>query len=371
MKIQKAYLYTQIRYPYDKKIAGLYPLERLIKFLKNKGFYEIYLNLSEKEGLFYNQKIAKHLKKLEGLKIILNEMISPNTPFLKIPTNIFLEPKQLNSFNDYFSGPKNIFTPIEKKFLFFKTKDDLSKGEKILKNQITSNTSGFIAREINKKISLPISFFLTKTRLHPNYLTIVNMLIGLWASISLFISAKSLQNKYLWHLSGGFFFQLASILDGVDGEVAKLTLTTSKLGSWLDTLSDNLTLFLFLSAASYLNYLQIDPKLSLAFIIIMFSGLFLMIYAMVSYLRNYSQSGSLVAYDKEFLQKLPLNNPLVKFIHRVKYITKKEFFSILFFFICSAGLISYLIPLVSIVVFISAIILILINKRYLKTFKNF
>ena len=61
---------------------------------------------------------------------------------------------------------------------------------------------------------------------------------------------------------GGFLFQTASVMDGVDGEVAKFTLKVSKIGGWLDTISDNMTLILFVSVLSYLYYIKTGGLLS-------------------------------------------------------------------------------------------------------------
>ena len=46
--------------------------------------------------------------------------------------------------------------------------------------------------------------------------------------------------------AGGVLFQLASILDGVDGEIARARLLHSKTGEWLDTVCDDLTNAIFI-----------------------------------------------------------------------------------------------------------------------------
>ncbi|HPX91796.1 MAG TPA: hypothetical protein PKZ93_09830, partial [Spirochaetota bacterium] len=80
------------------------------------------------------------------------------------------------------------------------------------------------------------------------------------------------------------------------------------------------------------------------------------------------QSGSLVAYDKEFLQKLPQNDKLVSFSLKMKYITKKELFSLFFFLFAFTGKIYYIIPLAAIILVAAGIILSIINMKYLKKF---
>ena len=57
-------------------------------------------------------------------------------------------------------------------------------------------------------------------------------------------------------LLGALLSVWASILDGCDGEVARLKLQVSKLGCWLETICDYLY-YLFISCG---NEHRIDPK---------------------------------------------------------------------------------------------------------------
>ncbi|MBI4223369.1 MAG: CDP-alcohol phosphatidyltransferase family protein, partial [Deltaproteobacteria bacterium] len=83
-------------------------------------------------------------------------------------------------------------------------------------------TPGPVARHLNKRISLPISWQLAKWGVHPNWISAFNITLG-WSTG--FFTA---QGTYPFYLLGGFLFQMASIFDGCDGEVAKLRGMTSK-----------------------------------------------------------------------------------------------------------------------------------------------
>ena len=199
------------------------------------------------------------------------------------------------------------------------------------------------------------------------------MIIGLLSSFFIFLSASDNYSPaaiYTFMVLGGFLFQAASVLDGVDGEVAKYTLKVSKIGGWLDTFSDNTTLILFLISNSYLFYKKMGGITSLFTIIILFTGLVIMLSSIVKYLRKYSESGSLVAYDKEFLQMLPETDKLVSFALKMKYITKKELFSIFFFLFAFTGRIYYIIPLAAFILLAAAFILVVINRRYMNNFSD-
>lgn len=359
-----AVIRTEKDYDFHRRLCGLYPLERNIILLSRSGINKIYLDLSEKEKEFFEAKVRKYIKKLKGIDIILQRNVKIPVPHVSIPSNLFTQAHYFNKPGDNFST-KKIITPVYNENQFpLSDPSSYRKAVTLIKKYIIENTGGVIAQKINKRISIPISLVVCRTRIHPNYLTVINMIVGLLSGVFL------LMNTYFYIALGGFFFQLAAVMDGVDGEVAKFTLKVSKLGGWLDTLSDNLTLLLFLSAASYLYYLNSSGVLPLLFIALTFIGVGTMILAMVRYLRKYTDSGSLVTYDREFLQKLPQNDPLIMLTQKVKYFTKKEFFSILFFAIALTGKIHLLIPGIAIMLMASSIVLNLINAKYLKDFKQ-
>lgn len=163
---------------------------------------------------------------------------------------------------------------------------------------------------------------------------------------------------------GGFLFQMASVLDGVDGEVAKLTLRSSKLGGWLDTAVDNLTLLFFLIAASFVNYQYLGGLSSVISTAVLFLSFIIIMGFLLIYTKRYSDTESLTAFDKDFLQKLPPNNPLIKFSNAMKYIIKKELFSLGFFIICISGIAYIIIPASAFVAFFSAVIILTIFFKY-------
>ncbi len=352
------------------KIAGLYLLERNIMVLSRAGVKKISLILSEEEEAFFNSSILRHIKKAEAEVAIMSG--KPAEGSLVIPADIFIQQHYITNHATYFKKTRKNLEPVISDDLFpVEDREGCRKAEKKISEYIIKNTGGYIAQKINKRISIPVSRRLTVTRIHPNYLTVFNMIIGLLSSFFIFMAASDNyrpETIYIFMVLGGFLFQAASVLDGVDGEVAKFTLKVSKIGGWLDTFSDNTTLILFLVSNSYLFYTRMGGVVSLATILVLFAGLGIMLWSIVSYLRRYSDSGSLVAYDKEFLQKLPESDRLVSFALRMKYITKKEMFSIFFFLFAFTGRIYYIIPLAAFVLLAAAVILVIINRRYMDDF---
>ncbi len=197
--------------------------------------------------------------------------------------------------------------------------------------QIRFATTGIIAKHINKRFSLPISrWVVVHTYWTPNQITYFNILLGLFAGL---IAAKG---TLLSLALGGCLFQIVSIMDGVDGEVAKLTKTSSPWGQWLDTISDNGSLASFMIGTSVGLYHRNPqgPVISLA--ITMFGAIAFMIGTMLIFLKRETDSGSLVTYDKEFLSTIQTDRfPVAsRLIHALKYGVKKDFYSFLFFLFC-------------------------------------
>jgi phosphatidylglycerophosphate synthase len=341
-----------------KRICGLYPIERNIYVLSRAGISEIYLDLTRDEMDFFNKNIRHHIKNT-GDTVISDKSAPARKGCIIIPANQFMQVHYLSKADEYFTEKSGACSPKKLADQFLLSDEaSFKKGTDLAATYIVENTGGFIARKINKAFSIPISLALTKTRIHPNYLTVFNMIIGVMSGILV------LNNTY-WHIViGGFLFQLASVLDGVDGEVAKFTFKVSKIGGVLDTVSDNTTLLLFLGAASYLNYVNMGGYASLVSIFMVFGGIVAVMAIFIKYLKNHSESASLVAYDKEFLQKLPETDPLIAFVHRAKYITKKEFFSIVFCLVCLTGRIDMLIPIIGIIIDLMALLMFIVDIKY-------
>jgi phosphatidylglycerophosphate synthase len=92
---------------------------------------------------------------------------------------------------------------------------------------------GMVSRHINRHVSIFISKCIVETSITPNAISLVNFLLGVVAALC------AARGAYLPMLIGAVLFQFNSILDGVDGELARVRHEGSKLGEWLDTVSDD------------------------------------------------------------------------------------------------------------------------------------
>ena len=91
---------------------------------------------------------------------------------------------------------------------------------------------GFIAQYMNRPLSRRLSIALSRTRLTPNHLTAISFSIGLLGAVGL-----ASTDPWFW-IVGGILIQIASIVDGCDGEIARIKLLHSPHGAWLDTVLD-------------------------------------------------------------------------------------------------------------------------------------
>lgn len=86
-----------------------------------------------------------------------------------------------------------------------------------------------------RSISLRISRFLCAFGTTPNHVTFVSILCGLTACLALALHGSE---RWALSLAGATIFA-AVILDSVDGELARVRHMGSKLGMWLDNVSDD------------------------------------------------------------------------------------------------------------------------------------
>ena len=93
------------------------------------------------------------------------------------------------------------------------------------------DTDNMLAR-FNRRMSLPVSVALIRTPLTANQLSVALVAVG-------FYSAWLFSLGHYWAgVLGAFLSLAASVLDGSDGEIARLKYQESALGCWIETFGD-------------------------------------------------------------------------------------------------------------------------------------
>ena len=111
-------------------------------------------------------------------------------------------------------------------------KTDLKNAEHLLCMKLKKDTDGPVSRILNRPISLGISKVLLQTGITPNQISILSFIIGL-AGASMFFFGE-----YFYLILGGILVHIHSVVDGCDGEIARLKLRSTKYGGWLDSFLD-------------------------------------------------------------------------------------------------------------------------------------
>jgi len=169
-----------------------------------------------------------------------------------------------------------------------KDKGSLKQAEDLIFSNVGKTATGWIARNINGRISLPISRQLVKTSLTPNMVSLLINMFGVLCGPFYAMGHPVL---------GAMFMQIATILDRCDGEVARVKLMETKKGQWVDTISDQFTVLSFyigLPIGFYYYGTQDTWILAIGAMNILLY-IFFLIWSFY-FLVNYTNSGSLVAY---------------------------------------------------------------------------
>jgi phosphatidylglycerophosphate synthase len=111
---------------------------------------------------------------------------------------------------------------------------DVAAAERWLLRSLIKPSEGFMSRHVERRISLAVTRRLCDTGVTPNAMTVVSVGIGLCGALFFLSPASALQTI------GALLFLAHSILDGCDGELARLKFLESRAGAVLDFWGDNL-----------------------------------------------------------------------------------------------------------------------------------
>jgi phosphatidylglycerophosphate synthase len=274
-------------------------------------------------------------------KVIQFAQSTGSLPFYSVPKFVWEElsdftaqkPRSIESCI-HFLAEKNaivfIKKPVEVNTFLVTRQRDRAVAEKALAETIRHRIDGPVARHINKRLSLPASLIMAKLWISPNAITAMNIIIGVFSGV--FVADG---HRYAVILLGAILFQIASIVDGCDGEVAKLTFRCTKFGQYADTLCDNLSLGSFITGliAGYWRHTHSPVAFIVGAVLVLATAL--IFFWMIRYLKKNTDSASFVTFDKQYLSRLQKQPAwLLTVIKYGKYTLKKDVFS--FMFLCFA-----------------------------------
>ncbi len=129
------------------------------------------------------------------------------------------------------------------------TKEAMAYAKKKLMANLSKEDDGIVSRRINRFFSRMITEKLVETSVTPNTITVISFLL---CAIGAYLFTLP---GYLATLSAGIIIQFSSILDGCDGEIARLKLQSSSFGGWFDTVLDRYGDTMVVAGIAYKEFL--------------------------------------------------------------------------------------------------------------------
>jgi CDP-L-myo-inositol myo-inositolphosphotransferase len=111
------------------------------------------------------------------------------------------------------------------------TPEDVRAARRSLRRSLRRPADGPVSRFLNRPISSRISMAISRFRPNPGTISVIALLLCAIGS-SLLAFGKG--------IAGGVFVQLGSVVDGVDGEIARLQYRTSAWGALMDGVLDRI-----------------------------------------------------------------------------------------------------------------------------------
>ncbi len=116
---------------------------------------------------------------------------------------------------------------------------------------------GPVARHLNRPVSRWLSRYLVRTAVTPNQISLLSWMLACVAAGLMALGG------YPALAAGGALAQLASIIDGCDGEIARLKHSGSEFGGWFDAVLDRYADAVLLFGLMWHEFASTDTRLSL------------------------------------------------------------------------------------------------------------
>ncbi|MGH9365201.1 MAG: CDP-alcohol phosphatidyltransferase family protein [Thermoanaerobaculia bacterium] len=205
--------------PPETVLLGLPIIRRTVLAARRAGFERVLVAGTSPDG-----PVGRSLQGTPAELLPVGSALPPDAVLL--PWNVVLRTRELKELANG-RAPSGLGVPVE-------SAADIARAETWLLKGLIKDTEGILSRHVHRKISLAISRRLAATRVTPNGMTLVSVAVGLVGAVFFLSPQASLQTV------GALLFLLHSILDGCDGELARLKLQESRSGGLLDFWGDNI-----------------------------------------------------------------------------------------------------------------------------------
>ncbi len=133
------------------------------------------------------------------------------------------------------------------------THDERRAAHRMLYKILVKPQDNAITRYLYRPVSFPLTRLLAWTPITPNQ---ISYLVGLLVILGCWLTAHA---SFAMATAGTCTVLAASYLDCCDGEIARVKLTSSKYGAWIDTIIDELSSVGYMAALGYHCHLHYGP----------------------------------------------------------------------------------------------------------------
>lgn len=131
------------------------------------------------------------------------------------------------------------------------------KAESKLLDTLKKTSDGPISRYLNRPISARITRYLLRTDITPNYVSFFSFILATLGAFFFFLGG------YVNLVIGAILAQVSSVIDGCDGEIARLKFQITEFGGWFDAVLDRYADAFLLFGLTYYVYFANRNSLAL------------------------------------------------------------------------------------------------------------
>ena len=150
-------------------------------------------------------------------------------------------------------------------------------GRRLMRDQGRKTRDGPVSRHLNRPVSRWLSRYLVRTTVTPNQVSLASWILSCVAAGLMALGG------YPALAAGGVLAQLASIVDGCDGEIARLKHSQSEFGGWFDAVLDRYADAVLLFGLMWHEFAATGTKLSVVLGFVAIVGSFLNSYTADKY----------------------------------------------------------------------------------------
>lgn len=272
------------------RVAGLPQIERLLLTLQEwaaaHGPIEVHLHARDSAA---TEAFLRQASTYSGLSVATGPDIASGGFDLVLSTRLFLHRDALAAVAEHFAEMEtnawnehayatHFSRPRAGTWQYLANRREIASCERRFLRGNGKTQDGMVSRYLNRRISRSVTRWLLKLPVSPNAWSISIFILPLLACVAF------LQGTYLGFVVGCAVFQLYSILDGCDGEIARARFLHSDFGRRLDSFLDFLSNLLLalgvgfglavqLQGSEFLDWFYIGEGVAVAGLIVLSEGI--------------------------------------------------------------------------------------------------